>query len=152
MADLAMLPPEARFALRGDAASLAAGCAAFAVPVPGVLRAATQESRAALWLGPDEILLIAPPGTPGPDAGWPVDISERQVAFELAAPGSETLLAAGCPLDLEKFAVGQCTRTVLGKAEIVLWHRGPNIWRLEIWRSFAPYARALLEQAARDFS
>ena len=62
------------------------------------------------------------------------------------------VLAAGCPLDLdpEHFPVGMCTRTVLAKSEIVLWRRGPALFHIEVWRSFAVYVTAFLGQAARD--
>jgi sarcosine oxidase subunit gamma len=42
-----------------------------------------------------------------------------------------------------------CTRTLLGKAEIVLWRIGAAAFRLEVWRSFAPYVSAFLAEAAR---
>jgi sarcosine oxidase subunit gamma len=63
------------------------------------------------------------------------------------------VLNAGCPLDLDaaEFPVGMCTRTVLAKSEIVLWRRGVDSFRLEVARSFTPYVRAFLMEAARDY-
>lgn len=151
MAELVTLPPAARFSLRGDPDELEAGCAAFGVARPDALRTATADGRAALWLGPDEILLIGPPGTPPPDAGWPVDVSGRNIALSLTGTDAAEQLAAGCPLDLERFGVGHCTRTLLGKADIVLWRTGADAWRVEVWRSFAAYVTLLLQQAARDW-
>ena len=54
------------------------------------------------------------------------DVSHRQVAFEARGPQAQTALSVGCPLDLdiEEFPVGMCTRTLLGKADIVLWRTG----------------------------
>src|SRR5204862_236244 len=82
-------------------------------------------ARAALWLGPDEWLLIAPEPAPRRFAaalaealtGLPhslVDVSHRQSALALSGPQATTLLAAGCPLDLDvgPFPVGMCTRTI----------------------------------------
>jgi sarcosine oxidase subunit gamma len=151
MAELAVLPKFSRYSLRGDQAALTAGCAAFGVPVPGTLHAATQDSRSALWLGPDEILLLASPEAPPPRDAWVVDISERQAALRLSGSGCETALAAGCPLDLQTLGVGQCTRTLLGKADIVLWRTAPLAWHIEVWRSFVSYAQALLERAVKDW-
>jgi sarcosine oxidase subunit gamma len=151
MADLAAPPDCARYSLRGEADMLAAGCAAFGLAVPAPLRATRAGERAALWLGPDEVLLLAPAGTPRPAAGLAVDVSGRQVALEVAGRAGETMLAAGCPLDIERMAVGGCTRTLFYKADIILWRHAPFAWRLEVWRSFAPYVRALLSQAARDW-
>jgi len=62
-----------------------------------------------------------------------------------------TLLAAGCPLDLDAsaFPVGMCTRTMLAKAEIVLWRTDPQVFRVEVWRSFVAYVSQFLGEAAR---
>jgi sarcosine oxidase subunit gamma len=65
-----------------------------------------------------------------------------------------TLLAAGCPFDLDvsAFPVGMCTRTMLAKAEIVLWRTAGEAFRIEVWRSFAPYVSAFLSEAARGIA
>ncbi len=44
-----------------------------------------------------------------------------------------------------------CTRTLLAKAELVLWRRGPDVFRLELRPSFAAYAWDFLTEAAREF-
>jgi sarcosine oxidase subunit gamma len=44
-----------------------------------------------------------------------------------------------------------CTRTVLGKAEIVLWRTAPDIFRIEVWRSFAAYVWLFLDEARGEF-
>lgn len=152
MADITALPDCARYSLRGDAAMLVAGCAAFGVPTPETLRSTRAGDRAALWLSPDEALLLGPAGTPPPAEGLVVDISHRQIAFELSGPDALASLSAGCPLDLEQLDVDSCTRTLFHKAEIILWRTGPSAWRLEVWRSFAAYVRALLGQAAKDWA
>ncbi len=152
MAEIALQPGCARYSLRGDEAMLAAGCASFGTARPDVLRASAADGRAALWLGPDEVLLLAPAGTEPPAAGLAVDVSGRQVAFMLEGPDSEAMLAAGCPLDLARFPVGGCTRTLFGKAEIVLWRTGQSSWRVEVWRSFSAYVQGLLAQAAKDWA
>ena len=69
------------------------------------MRAAAEGQRAALWLGPDEWLLIAEDEAPGLGgaveaalAGRPhalTDVSHRQCAIELAGPGAARLLNAG---------------------------------------------------------
>ena len=161
--DLQPLPAAARHILRGSASVRAAAASAFRVAIPeGACRAAVEGDRAALWLGPDEWLLISPAGALDQTAaelaagiaGLPhslVDVSHRQVALELAGPHAETLLAAGCPLDVGAgaFPVGMCTRTILAKAEIVLWRTAPQVFRIEVWRSFAPYLADFLEEAVR---
>ena len=59
---LTPLPPAARYILRGGAQVRAAAEKAAGAAVPAeACRAITRDGRAALWLGPDEWLLIAPP-------------------------------------------------------------------------------------------
>lgn len=141
----------ARLTLRGDPAALGA---AFGLALPTQpCRAAQANGRSALWLGPDEWLLLAPLGTL--DAGVSVsgasvvDVGHRQVGLVLEGPGAPDVLAAGCPLDLHlrAFPVGMCTRTVFGKAEIVLWRQDAARFHVEAWRSFAPYVHGLIAQA-----
>ena len=162
-ASVKALPPAARFSFRGRPAAIDAAGAAFGVALPReACRAALAGDRAALWLGPDEWLLLAPDGTsasiraafaesvaPLPHAL--VDISHRNCAVEIAGPKAEDLLNTGCPLDLTPgaFRVGMCARTLLGKAEIVLWRIAPDRFRLETWRSFCAYAWKYLEEARR---
>jgi sarcosine oxidase, subunit gamma len=61
------------------------------------------------------------------------------------------LLAAGIALDLDErsFPVNMCTRTMLAKAEVVLWRTQPDAFHLEVWRSFAAYVSQYLAEAAR---
>jgi sarcosine oxidase, subunit gamma len=154
------LPPARRFVLRGGPAVRAAAEAAFGVSVPAeACRAAAAGERAALWLGPDEWLLLAGPDDACESLGAAleelphslVDVSHRQTAFCVSGPQATTLLAAGCPLDLEEraFPVGMCTRTMCAKTEIVLWRPAPQAFRIEVWRSFALYLTQFLAQAAR---
>ena len=73
------------------------------------------------------------------------------IACSVCGPQAATLLQAGCPLDLDAraFPVDMCTRTVLAKAEVVLWRTGAQAFRLEVWRSFAAYVSQFLAEAAR---
>ena len=91
-------------------------------------RAVVSRDRAALWLGPDEWLVLAPEADTGLarlDAGGHpasvVDVSHRHASIEISGPAAVTCLNASCALDLHiaAFPVGMCTRTLLGKAEIV---------------------------------
>lgn len=157
------LPAAARWILRGGQTVRLAAAGALALALPAsACRAVAQGDSAALWLGPDEWLLITPAhalektaaALRAALAGVPhslVDVSHRQVALELSGPAAPVLLAAGCPLDLDAsaFPVGMCTRTMLAKAEIVLWRTAADVFRVEVWRSFAPYVSAFLTEAAR---
>jgi sarcosine oxidase subunit gamma len=162
--DVAALSPQARFSFRGaaDAAMRAATGFGLALPTQPC-RAVAADDRAALWLGPDEWLLLAPKaeedGTEDAlraalaDAPHAlVRVGDRHAAMTIAGPRAEAVLAAGCALDLDAaaFPPGMCTRTLLAKAEIVLWRYRPDAFRLEFRRSFAAYAWDFVAEAARE--
>jgi len=156
-------PPAARFILRGGESVRVACGMAFGVEPPSRLGpAGGSEGRAALWLGPDEWLLIAD----GADAtaidevlesvldGTAhslVDVSHRQIGLIASGPAAARVLNAGCPLDLDPhaFPVGFATRTLFDKVEVVLWRRAETTFHVEVWRSFAPYLLGSLAEAAR---
>ena len=160
---LAEAPPAARFILRGAEPVRVACGMAFGVELPSQLGPAGEGAgRTALWLGPDEWLLLAD----GADAATVgevlesvldgtahslVDVSHRQIGLTASGPAAARVLNAGCPLDLDlkAFPVGMATRTVLDKVEIVLWRRAEATFHIEIWRSFAPYLVGSLAEAAR---
>lgn len=162
---ITVLPPEARLAVRasGEAARIIGNAFSLALPTMAC-RAAVYEARAALWLGPDEWLLIAPDGELPALIDWIaealgttpaslVDVSDRNLAIELKGAQAAEAINAFNPLDLslEAFPVGMCVRTVFGKAEIVLWRRGMETFRIEVWRSFAPYVLGCLDEATMEY-
>jgi sarcosine oxidase subunit gamma len=172
------LSPAVRFAFYGDSVAQAK-----AAPVWGTgfsshaCRAEVSDTRAALWLGPDEYLLLDL-GTPPVDGDPPepvvppaaatfaaleralgdiphalVDVSHRQFAFQLTGPHAANILNGACPLDLDlsAFPVGMCTRTVFAKADIVLWRTTETVFHVEVWRSFAGYVTGLMSEIAAEF-
>src|SRR5262249_11516514 len=120
------LDPQSCWSLRVDLAAAAGPFAAAGLPLSvDACRAVTRNEWSALWLGPDEQLLV------GPDTAHAqlaprlaaaldgiahsiVDVSHRQVAIELSGGNAPELLAMACPLDLDLHVapVGFCTRTV----------------------------------------
>lgn len=159
-------PPAARLVLRAGADAVDAVGAALGLALPvqaaGVSAAVAADGsgagRHALWLGPDEWLVIDGAGADlaaalsdvtAPHSA--VDISHRNTAILVEGAAAKDVLNAGCPLDLHEtsFAVGTARRTVFGKAEIVLWRRGPAAFRVECWRSFADHVFMLLAEAGR---
>jgi sarcosine oxidase subunit gamma len=162
-AGVRVLPPLARYALRVDVTAAAAACAGITPVAAAVCRASQLGDWHALWLGPDEQLLLGPVDAGATFAaavgdalqGIPhslVDVSHRQGAVEVSGPNAATLLNAGCPLDLGLAAtpVGFCSRTVFGKSEVVLWRRAEDAFHLEVWRSFMPYVHGLLALVAAE--
>jgi sarcosine oxidase subunit gamma len=81
-------------------------------------------------------------------------VSHRNVGIIVSGPGAEATLSAGCPQDLslEIFPVGACSRTIFGKAEIVLFRTEDDTFRVECWRSFSDYVFGLLAEGAEDAS
>jgi sarcosine oxidase subunit gamma len=160
---LSEAPPAARFLLRGaEAVRVACGMAFGVEPASRLGSAGESEGRAALWLGPDEWLLIAD-GADAAEIGAMlesvldgtahslVDVSHRQIGLIASGPVTARVLNAGCPLDLDTraFPVGFATRTLFDKIEIVLWRRAETTFHVEVWRSFAPYLAASFAEAAR---
>jgi sarcosine oxidase, subunit gamma len=159
-----LLPPASRFALRGARPVMQAAGAALGLNISDIAcRSGANGRRAALWLGPDEQLVLAPVADGEEVAAQLraalsalphslVDVSHRQIAIEICSPLAQTLLSAGCPLDLHiaSFPIGMCTRTILGKADIVLWRTSADAFHVEVWRSFADYAVRFLAEASRE--
>ena len=157
--------PATRLILRGGPVVVLPAAAVFG-PLPPLapLRSNVQGERAALWMGPDEWLLIAEDGAGAllgqieaaladvPHALF--DVSHRQAGLEIAGPEAARLLNAGVALDLglEAFPAGMVVRTLYHKAEIVLWRLAPDRWRLETGRSFAAYVAAALKRGAEDWA
>jgi sarcosine oxidase, subunit gamma len=158
------LARHARFVLRGGVrVAQAVGIALGLELALSPCRSVQRNGLAALWLGPDEWLLIAPVEKESNIsetlrvalASLPhalVDVGHRDAAFRVCGPAAALAINAGCPLDLRlaAFPAGACTRTLLGKAEIALWRRGPEEFHVETPRSFATYVRDFLELAVRD--
>lgn len=161
---LRQLPPASRFVLRGGPQVLLAATRALGLPhSDSPCRAVRDDARAALWLGPDERLLLGPADAAremsallqralAGMAHSVVETSHAQAAFEVSGARAAGALNTGCPLDLDpaSFPVDMCTRTVLAKAQIVLWRTSPETFRVEAARSFAPYVTKVLAQAARE--
>ena len=157
---LAVLPPSHRMALRAPEASLPALSKALGLTLPTAPKSsASSGSRTALWLGPDEWLVIDD-GAKDPldDCAKvkalhsAVGVSHRNVGISVTGPAAANAINAGCPQDLSlsAFPVGAATRTILGKVEIVLLRNGEDGFRVECWRSFSDYVLAFLTDAARD--
>jgi len=164
-AGLRPLAPAARFILRGDPRAISAAGAALGIGIEQTAcRASQSGTRSALWLGPDEYLVLAEDAEARALAqlleqalqNEPhslVDVSHRQTGLELHGARAADILNSGCPLDLDAsaFPVRMCTRTVFAKAEIVLWRTAPDHFRLEVWRSFTDYVARFLAEVARDY-
>ena len=149
-----------RVSLRARPDAVAALSKALGLLLPTRPKTTAQNgSRSAIWLGPDEWLLIdSAESTLIADLAKvkvlhsAVDISHRNIGIIVSGSGAEAVVSGGCPQDLSLrvFPVGAASRTVLGKIEVVIWRTAENTFRVECWRSFSPYAFAFLQESARD--
>jgi len=165
-ARLRTLAPATRLAFRSREAGIGPAGDAYGVALPvEPCRFNIRDNRLALWLGPDEWLLIAPNAEPAPIfatieaalAGIPhalVDVSSRSIGIEIAGEQAAFVLNQGCPLDLhlQAFPVGMCTRTLFAKTEIVLVRHAPDVFHIDVWRSFAAYLWTYLDEARRELA
>ncbi len=131
-------------------------------PLPTEPNTAWEEgSRAALWLGPDEWLVLGPPHAGaelvseledalGSIPYSVVDVSANRVALEISGPGAKELLSAGCSLDLDPrggWIAGRCAQTLLARVPVIL-HERPEAIRVLVRPSFAGYLVDWLIDAA----
>jgi len=147
-----------RYIFRGDEAAKLEASGVLGVSLPQqALTSHSHQGLSALWLGPDEVLLISESAedlkarlAPMSAVHSLVDVSHRQWALTMSHPKAAWLLEAGCPLDLslKAFPVGMCTRTQYEKTEIVLWRRREDCFQVEVWRSFSEYLEGLWAQVA----
>ena len=135
---VALASAATRYSLRGSATDLAPFTK---ISLPDRIGDAREQAgELAIMLGPDEWLLVG--AVSGDGAGQPVsitEVSERQVGLDVTGPRAAELLMSGCPLDLERMGIGRGTRTIYETVEIVVIRRASDAFRLEVWRSFAPW-------------
>jgi sarcosine oxidase subunit gamma len=112
--------------------------------------------RAALWLGPDEWLILGRPEderaiTEELDAAFDgahrsvVDVSANRVAIELTGADRFELLSCVCTIDLDPSAwrPGRCAQTLVGRAPVILQERDATTGIL-VRPSFGDYVVDLL--------
>ena len=124
---------------------------ALGLPLPEANRVSESGGRRALWLAPDEWLVVAADGEERSlvalleDAvageGSVVDLSANRTGLRLAGPAARDVLATCCSLDLHPrvFGPGQCAQTLIQKAGVLIEQRGEDEYLLLVRPSFAAY-------------
>ncbi len=121
--------------------------------------------RIALWLGPDEWLIVTPPGGEDETAealraalegrhAAVTDVSDGRAVIGLSGACAREVLTKGCPLDLHAraFGPGRCAQSSLAKALVILHQTGDEpAYDIYVERSFADYLWAWLEDAAAEY-
>lgn len=129
-------------------------------------RVTGTEQHAALWLGPDEWLLVAPDGQAGriraevrqalgDSVASTVDVSANRTTLRLSGARAREVLEKVCSLDLHPraFEPGQCAQTLLGRAQVILWQvNAEPSYRIMVRCSFAGYLADLLLDAMTEFT
>ena len=162
------LPFLAQLDLRigADAAARAAVAGVIGASLPIVPGTTAQgEGCTALWLGPDEWLLVGAPGSEAQLAealsralegrfAAVTDVSANRTAIELAGPRARDVLQKGCSIDLHPraFHAGRCAQTLLARAQVVL-EQGTDepAYRLFVRASLSAYLAAWLMDATMEF-
>jgi sarcosine oxidase, subunit gamma len=118
----------------------------------------------ALWLGPDEWLVVSEAGPEalvdrlrealGNEPGSVVDVSANRTTLELSGPSARATLEKGCPVDLHprSFGPGSAVTTTLGPVPLVLWQTGAVTYRLLPRSSFADYVARWLVDATTEYT
>jgi sarcosine oxidase, subunit gamma len=122
-----------------------------------------RDDRRALWLGPDEWLVVAAAGEaipleqrlrtgPSEAPASLVDVSSSRAVLRVGGDGARDLLAHCVPIDLDPrvFLAGRCAQTLLGKAQVIV-ERAPSEPDLNFYvrASFARYVANWLLDAAK---
>ncbi|MGH8867656.1 MAG: sarcosine oxidase subunit gamma [Actinomycetes bacterium] len=155
--------------LRVDPTSRAVDEIGQALGVPLTLSPGTSTSAGDLtvvWLGPDEWLVLAPPGQAAPleervraAAGGGhvavVDVSAQRTTVLVSGTRARDVLAHGCAIDLHprEFGTGASASTLLARTQVVLVAHDvdvPAYWLL-VRSTFAAYLGDWLLDAATEY-
>jgi len=165
-------PSRGQLNLRGDATDAEfseAVTTALGTALPTVPNtAAVGAGATALWLGPDEWLVVTEAAraakmvaalevaVAGRHAAV-VDVSEGRAVIGLAGARAREVLMKGCSVDLHPaaFAPGACAQTRLARAAVLIYHtgdaQGGPAYDIYVGRSFADYLWRWLEDAAAEY-
>lgn len=127
--------------------------------------AASAGGRSALWLGPDEWLIVGGEGEEslltrvlqtalGDTFGSVVDVSANRTVIELSGPAARDVLGHGCLVDLHprQFGTGRCAQTLLAKAQVIIHQvNDAPTFHLYVRTSFAWYVAEWLLDAMTEY-
>ncbi len=141
-----------------DRLSTAAGCG---LPrTANTFESSADGSRTAIWLGPDEWLVIATDRSPeedlraaGGEAAVVVDVSSARTTIVIAGSQARETLERGCSIDLHprSFGVGRAAQTIVGRCNVLILQVSDTpIYRLLVRPSFAGYLASWLVDTQDD--
>ena len=150
--------------LRGDLAAkpmASAVKAATGLAMPGVLGMVADGDARAVWMSPDELLLIMAAGQ-APDAmsaaskklakmhHMALDVSDARSVLRLTGALVGEVLAKGAPCDCSDkgFPPGTARRTHLGGLAVGIWRLDAETWEVMCFRSYTHHLQTWLAEAA----
>ncbi|WP_425039410.1 sarcosine oxidase subunit gamma [Primorskyibacter sp. S187A] len=158
------LGPQGMISLRADLADASvkkAVKAAIGVDVPARRQASLTDAGGALWMSPDEAMLLCAYGDVpdvlaklqkalGSAHALAADVSDARVVIRMEGPAAREVLAKVCPADLraEKLPVGEVRRTRFAQVAGAFWFRDDETVDVVCFRSVAGYVFDLLSTAA----
>ena len=145
-----------------DAVQRITAALGFALPVtPNEVGA--RGDRRALWLGPDEWLVVGPDGQQAAVEqelrnglngafGSVTDVSANRTLLEIRGAKARAGLAHGIAIDLDPRSFGpiRCAQTLLAKAQVIIECRDKSGLILYVRASFATYAADWLLDAVAE--
>ncbi len=127
-------------------------------------RFSSTASRHAVWLSPDEVLLLTEAGSEAALAKQIADnagnshiavndISDALTSLHLKGSAVRQMLAKGCAIDLHKdhFTTGDCAQTMLSHAAVTILALGDDEMMVICRTSFTDYTVAYLCDAALEY-
>ena len=133
--------------------------------LPGVRQVTASGGRAAIWMAPDELLLMMPYRQAGEAVAradamlegrhhMALDVSDARTVLRLTGAAASEVLAKGAPVDLSDRACppGSARRTHMGGLAVAFWRLDAETWEIAALRSYAHHLMAWLEDAARPGS
>lgn len=152
---------------KADVQGLAAAVTAVTgTPLPDRRRIAINggaaTGKAALWMSPDEYLLILPYADVAAALGaltaalagehvLAVDVSDARAVFRIEGARADEVLMKLAPVDLPTLAEAEVRRTRLAQVAAAFWREGDG-YTLVSFRSVAGYVMGALELSARPGS
>lgn len=124
-----------------------------------------KATETALWMSPDELLLLTPYGEAGAAVAkltealsgvhhLAVDVSDARTMFKLEGDAAREVLAKGAPVDLarDQFGKGDLRRTRISHIAAAFWQSGesPDVFEIICFRSYATYLWEWLEESSRE--
>jgi sarcosine oxidase subunit gamma len=164
LAEVAEAGLKGMITLRGDLGSAALAAAVkdlVGTDMPGQRETRLNGERGAVWMSPDELLLLVPHGAAeagvealsralGGEHHLATNVSDARVVFTVTGEGAREVLGKLTPADLhpDAFGPGQVRRTRLAQVPAAFWMRDARSFDVVAFRSVAAYVFDILKGAA----